>query len=190
MTCGRGYAVEGWCGGGTMPGRLCCSASQRTESNARYGRTMCFSIHMSLRSLLICCHRQSKYSSCGWGLSDRKTRRAVWWVLLRLLMYPSRDPNILSSSDSFFSYSSRPTHGNADNTEYANQSRRTCGTPSSNAASTKLSSNCRREPAEITWQLTRSETKRTKYRASSHLELFRQSFNDRISNSTHSPPKL
>ena len=40
-------------------------------------------------------------------------------------MYPSNDPNIRSSSDSFFSYNSRPTHGNADNTEYANQSRRT-----------------------------------------------------------------
>ena len=61
----------------------------------------------------------------------------------------------------------------------------TCGTPSSNAASTKLSNNWRRDPAEMTWQFTRSETKRTKYRASSHLELFKQSFNDRIRSSTH-----
>ena len=63
--------------------------------------------------------------------------------------------------------------------------RLTWGTPSSNAASTKLSRSCRREPADITWQFTRSDTKRTKYRASSHLELFKQSFNERINNSTH-----
>ena len=56
-------------------------------------------------------------SSWGCGLSDRKTRRAVWWVLLRRLMYPSNEPNIRSSSDSFFSYNSLPTHGRADKTE-------------------------------------------------------------------------
>ena len=56
-------------------------------------------------------------SSCGCGLSDRKTLRAVWWVLFRRLMYPSSDPNIRSSSDSFFSYNSLPTHGKADKTE-------------------------------------------------------------------------
>ena len=61
----------------------------------------------------------------------------------------------------------------------------TCGTPSSRAASTKLSRSWRRDPAERTWQLTKSAKKRTKYLDSSHLALFRFSFNVRSSNSTH-----
>jgi secreted trypsin-like serine protease len=34
MTLGNGYDVDGWCGGGTIGGRLCCSASHRIESKA------------------------------------------------------------------------------------------------------------------------------------------------------------
>ena len=63
----------------------------------------------------------------------------------------------------------------------------TWGTPSSRAASTKLSNNCSKDPAEMTWQFTKSAIKRTKYLASSHFDPdFKHSFKFRMSNSTHS----
>ena len=63
--------------------------------------------------------------------------------------------------------------------------RLTCGTPSSRAASTKLSRSWRRDPADRTWQLTKSAKNRTKYLDSSHLALFKLSFKARSSISTH-----
>lgn len=66
----------------------------------------------------------------------------------------------------------------------------TWGTLSSLAASIILSSNCSKEVADITWQLTRSAKKRKAYLAASHLQFFNESLNVLTIYSTNSPPKL
>ena len=51
----------------------------------------------------------------------------------------------------------------------------TCGTPSSRAASTKLSRSWSREPAETTWQFTRSDMNLNRNLASAQRKLFNAS---------------
>lgn len=58
-----------------MIGRLCCKASDSAPSNARYGRARWFSVHLSLRSLHIWDHRQSKY--CEDNFSTRVERTFI-----------------------------------------------------------------------------------------------------------------
>ncbi len=95
---GSGYCASSSCAGGMICGSVCCSASLRMLSNAKYGRLIWFSIHLWLCRFLICDHRQSRYCRrkcqlCSPAVRIDFLKRSFSEAMLKLFVFLGPHPH-------------------------------------------------------------------------------------------------